>query len=197
MQLKAPELPPSSRLFHEHLRSISTKLAGYVQYLLERLMEYTFNLGNYSRPVDTDSREAQVWFDRGLIWAYAFNHEEAKLCFEKAIVADPECGMAYWGRAYSVGPNYNFPWEAFDSDMLKDNRNEALTTLHLANKVEKIAFSDIDGVESRLLVAIKSRFCVDYWTEKTARWNDEYADKMQELYEKHPHDLDVAALYAE
>ena len=36
-----------------------------------------FDLGDYGRPVTTGSAQAQTWFDRGLVWAYAFNHEEA------------------------------------------------------------------------------------------------------------------------
>ena len=71
-----------------------------------------FDLGSYSRKV-TGSSQAQTWFDRGLVWAYAFNHEEAAACFERAAEAGPGCAMAYWGLAYALGPNYNKPWEAF------------------------------------------------------------------------------------
>ena len=40
-----------------------------------------YDLGDYHRPVMTTSPAAQVWFDRGLVWAYAFNHDEAVTCF--------------------------------------------------------------------------------------------------------------------
>jgi hypothetical protein len=43
-------------------------------------MEY-YDLGSHGRPVTTDSAEAQLWFDRGLVWTYAFHHEEAVACF--------------------------------------------------------------------------------------------------------------------
>lgn len=56
-------------------------------------MEY-YDLGSHGRPVTTDSAEAQLWFDRGLVWTYAFHHEEAVACFEKAAAADPHCAMA-------------------------------------------------------------------------------------------------------
>jgi hypothetical protein len=39
-------------------------------------VEY-YNLGDFSRLVTTSSADAQLWFDRGLTWTYAFNHEEA------------------------------------------------------------------------------------------------------------------------
>jgi tetratricopeptide (TPR) repeat protein len=72
-----------------------------------------YNLGSYHRVVDTPSAQAQLWFDRGMVWAYAFNHEEAVRCFEKALGLDPDLAIARWGIAYSVGPNYNKAWDAF------------------------------------------------------------------------------------
>ena len=65
-----------------------------------------FDLGGYSRPVTTRSAEAQLWFDRGLIWTYGFNHGEAVACFQRALDADETCAMAWWGVAYASGPNY-------------------------------------------------------------------------------------------
>src|SRR4249920_1648818 len=73
-----------------------------------------FDLGGYLRPVTTASAPAQAWFTRGLLWAYGFNHEEAVRCFERAIAADQDFALGYWGLAYALGPNYNKPWEAFD-----------------------------------------------------------------------------------
>ena len=78
-------------------------------------MDY-YNLGHYSRAVTTSSPEAQQWFDRGLVWTYGYNHEEAITCFERAAAADPDCAMAYWGIAYCIGPNYNKAWEAFEDE---------------------------------------------------------------------------------
>ena len=75
------------------------------------MSEY-FDLGRYTRVV-TSIPEAQVWFDRGLVWLFAYNHEEAIVCFEKAVAADPACALAHWGIAYGIGPNYNKAWEIF------------------------------------------------------------------------------------
>ena len=55
-----------------------------------------------------------MWFDRGLMWCFGYNHDESVVCFQKAVKADPDCAIAYWGIAYSSGCNYNKPWEAFD-----------------------------------------------------------------------------------
>ena len=77
-------------------------------------MEYSYNLGSYSRKVTTTSEDAQRWFDRGLNWCFGYHHEEAVACFQKALEIDPNCAMAHWGVGYAAGPNYNFPWELQD-----------------------------------------------------------------------------------
>jgi hypothetical protein len=59
--------------------------------------DYQYRLGSYHHKVTTDSPKAQIWFDRGLIWCYAFHHEESARCFKRAINEDPKCAMAYWG----------------------------------------------------------------------------------------------------
>lgn len=78
-----------------------------------------YDLGSYTRPITTTSKEAQAWFDRGLIWCYGYNHDEAVRCFKKAAKHDPNCAMAHWGIAYAAGPNYNKQWVAFDPVDLK------------------------------------------------------------------------------
>ena len=72
-----------------------------------------YNLGTYTRPITTQSAQAQVWFDRGLMWCYGYNHEESVRCFQRAITHDDTCAMAYWGVAYAAGCIYNKKWEAF------------------------------------------------------------------------------------
>ena len=74
-----------------------------------------YNLGSYSRKVFTSSPEAQLWFDRGLTWTYAYHHEEAIECFKKVLKHDSGCVMAYWGIAYASGPNYNKQWAEFEA----------------------------------------------------------------------------------
>ena len=76
-------------------------------------MDDYFDLGAFHMPITTTSEEAQTWFDRGLAWCYGFNHEEALLCFRKALEHDPDCTMAHWGVAYASGPNYNKLWVDF------------------------------------------------------------------------------------
>src|SRR5258708_11559755 len=66
-------------------------------------------LGNLHHPVSTKNAQAQQFFDQGLRFIYAFNHDEAALSFQKACELDPKLAMAFWGVAEAVGPNYNDP----------------------------------------------------------------------------------------
>lgn len=151
-----------------------------------------FNLGRYSRPVTTGSEAAQAWFDRGLIWTYGFNHEEAILCFNKALEEDPGCAMAYWGIAYGIGPNYNKLWEMFPPA----ERESTLSTAHQAI-ADGLACTDCTEVERALLVALEARYPDDPETEDFGPYNDAFVEAMRPVYEANPGDLDIASLFAE
>jgi tetratricopeptide (TPR) repeat protein len=64
-------------------------------------------LGDHHHAIQTDSVDAQRFFDQGLILTFAFNHEEAIRSFEKAHELDPKSPMPLWGKALALGPNYN------------------------------------------------------------------------------------------
>src|SRR5882672_9850642 len=66
-------------------------------------------IGSSHHPVSTKNAQAQAFFDQGLRFIYAFNHDEAARSFQKATQLDPKLAMAYWGVAEAVGPNYNDP----------------------------------------------------------------------------------------
>lgn len=156
-----------------------------------------FDLGRHTRRVTTVSAQAQVWFDRGLNWTYAFNHEEAVRCFEAAAAADPGCAMADWGVAYALGPNYNKPWEFFDERELARTveRTHAATQSALA----KAGSGEVSSLERELIDALRSRYprADASGTEECSVWNEAYADRMGDVYRSAPDDLDVAALYAD
>ncbi|MGV6804679.1 MAG: hypothetical protein ACWA49_10770, partial [Ruegeria sp.] len=150
-----------------------------------------FDLGKYSRPVSADS-DAQVWFDRGLVWVFAYNHEEAIFCFEKAIAADPKCALAHWGIAYSIGPNYNKPWEVFTPE----EKRPALEKAHQALN-NGLALEGARPAERALIGALASRYPTDPEIEDYQPFNDGFAEAMKPVYEAFKDDLDVACIYAE
>jgi len=155
-----------------------------------------FDLGTYARNVTTESARARLWVNRGLVWAYAFNHEEAVACFERAIEADPGCALAHWGLAYALGPNYNKPWEAFDQADLSASVSRAFTASRAA--LQRAA----EPVERALARALTARYPqaeppAAGETAEAAAWNTDYADAMRTVRESFPDDLDVAALFAD
>ena len=64
-------------------------------------------MGSLHHPVTTTNPEAQKFFDQGLSFVYAFNHDEAVRSFKRAAELDPGMAMAYWGIALALGPNIN------------------------------------------------------------------------------------------
>lgn len=116
-------------------------------------MDY-FDLGTLTRPVSTHSPKAQCWFDRGLVWSYAFNHEEAVTCFESAAAADPDCAMAYWGVAYALGPNYNKPWEFFDDVELRHTVERTHAAVEQAHALREGTIP----IERALIEALRERY---------------------------------------
>jgi len=154
---------------------------------------YPFNLGRYSRKINTRSKTAQQWFDRGLAWCYGYNHDEAVRCFQAAAKADPDCAMAHWGIAYAAGPNYNKQWKAFDVlDLQRSLRTARKATL----KAQKLA-RRAGPAEQALIAALLQRYPGDNPDEVTPIWNDAYAATMRDVYRSHGDDLDIAALFAE
>src|ERR1700686_5464659 len=66
-------------------------------------------LGNFHRQASTKSAAAQKYFDQGMRFLWAFNHDESTRSFARAAQLDPQCAICYWGVALTVGPNYNLP----------------------------------------------------------------------------------------
>lgn len=152
-----------------------------------------FDLGSYHRPVTTRSPEAQLWFDRGIVWLYGFNHEEAIVCFEKALAADPACAIAAWGIAHAIGPNYNKLWEFF----APDEKVSALARAHEVLAAAKATYGDASAVERAMVDALAERFPTDPGIEDYGPWNDSFAEAMRRVYKAFPDDLDVTAIFAE
>lgn len=53
-----------------------------------------YDLGDFSYPITKQSQDAQILSNRGLVWAYCFNHMEAA-CFDQVIAHDPDYTIGY------------------------------------------------------------------------------------------------------
>ncbi|KAF2221584.1 hypothetical protein BDZ85DRAFT_240023 [Elsinoe ampelina] len=167
--------------------------------IYQSVSKYPYNLGSHSRKVTTPNADAQTWFDRGLIWLFGFNLDEAARCFTQAIACDDACPMAHWGLAYALGPHYNFGWlsqgEAARTATVQKTFAAAQRALSVASKT-----SYITPVEKALVRAIQARYpqqTPPTTLEEFGEWNRGYADAMEGVYREFPDDLDVAALYAD
>jgi tetratricopeptide (TPR) repeat protein len=136
--------------------------------------------------VTTSSPEAQLWFDRGLAATFGFNHEEAVKSFERAAELDPDCAMAYWGKAHALGTNYNAPTLTPEAtQQAYDALQGALARAPGATPVERA-----------LIEALKARYVLPA-PEDRAPLEKAYAQAMRQVHARFPDDPDVAALTAE
>ena len=141
--------------------------------------------GDLHHPVTTANPEAQKFFDQGLRYIFAFNHDEAKRSFERALQLDPKFAMAYWGVAESVGPNYNDP---ADPDRFKQAHDAIQKAVDLS--------SNVSESEKGYINALALRFPADP-NANLREAAEQSHDAMRELVKKFPDDLDAATLFSE
>ncbi|RKL23121.1 hypothetical protein BFJ68_g1327 [Fusarium oxysporum] len=155
-------------------------------------MDY-YDLGAYLRTVSTTSEDARIWFNRGLLWSYSFNHGEALRCFERAVEHDAQCAMAYWGMAYAVGPNYNKSWIRYDLEDLRETVKKAQAALAFAR-----AAHNTRPVEEALIEALSHRFPLEEAIpEDFGKLNNSYVRAMRGVFDNFGEDIDVAALFVD
>ncbi|MFY2824984.1 hypothetical protein [Ruegeria sp. MALMAid1280] len=156
-------------------------------------MRYDYDLGSHSCPVTTSSPEAQLWFDRGLVWTYGYNHEEAVVCFQRAAEHDPTCAMAHWGVAYAAGPNYNLPWDLQD----ERGRQKALAQAYDAAQRALALLDSCTPVEQALIRALPARYPQRDPIPDMHRWDHDFADAMRAAFAEQPDHLDLRTIYVE
>src|SRR5262245_51168394 len=143
-------------------------------------------LGDFGRKITTESPDAQRYFNQGLCFLYAFNHDEAIRSFQEAARLDPQCGMAWWGIALANGPHINNP-------VVPPERAKAAWT---ALTKARATADKASPLERELIEALGKRYA-DPQPEDRLPLDEAFAAAMRELYQKHPDDADVAALFAE
>ncbi|WP_170571999.1 tetratricopeptide repeat protein [Ruegeria atlantica] len=152
-----------------------------------------YDLGTHSCPVTTSVPEAQLWFDRGLIWTYGYNHDEAVVCFQRAAEHDPTCAMAYWGIAYAAGPNYNLPWDLRDDRGQQKALNQAYDATQRALELLKTC----TPVEQALIRALTGRYPQRDPIADMHGWNHDFANAMRAAFAAQPDHLDLRTIYVE
>jgi hypothetical protein len=142
-------------------------------------------LGEVHHPVSTNNAEAQQFFDQGIRFIYAFNHDEAVRAFQRAAELDPGLAMAHWGIGLAKGPNINYE---VDAEAEKAAYEAAQKALQLAAKSPE--------QERAYIEALVKRYSNDPKADLHQLAVD-YKNAMRELTLRYPDDLDAATLYAE
>lgn len=142
-------------------------------------------LGDHQHKITARDPMAQAYFDQGFRLMYAFNHAEAVRAFRAATVIDPDCAMAHWGIALSLGPNYNL---AADEEQSKTAYAEVQLAKKLADKATP--------AERDYIAALTLRYLPEPPKDRVPL-DQAYSDAMAKVAAKYPDDLDAAVLAAE
>lgn len=136
-------------------------------------------------PVKTSQRMAQLYFDQGLTFIYAFNHDAAYWSFVRASEVDPQMAMAYWGIALALGANIN----------MDITHERSLVAYEAIQKAMRLAEQGSE-IEKDYIQALSHRYSKDLQADKKQLARD-YSQEMRELSRKYPDDLDAAVLFVE
>jgi len=142
-------------------------------------------LSNWTHKVTANSPEAQQYFDQGLRLIYGFNHDEASRSFKEAAQIDPNCAMAYWGVAFTLGPNYNLPTDP-----------ERAKAAYEATQKAVALTPQVSEKERAYIEAIAKRYVADPNADRKAL-DLAFADAMREVTKQFPDDLDAFTIFSE
>ncbi len=139
--------------------------------------------GNYRWKVGTASDSAQYYFNQGMAMYYAFHIVESRASFDKAVRFDPQCAMAWWGKALAFGPNIN--------DFGYQQPSEAFASAQKAR-----ALKDNSTLMERALIDVMAvRYSADSTDQQLL--NQRYLDGMALVAKRFATNADVSALYAD
>ena len=143
--------------------------------------------GTHSRPISTNSPEAQLFFDQGIRFAWGFFFPESIASYQEAARLDPTHPMPYWGMAHAMGPNPNSRYARMPDDPFGEGFKAITKARSLAENANDY---ERDLINSLYVL----------YDKKTNPDNDKrdvaYLNAARKLLKKYPDDPDVGALYA-
>src|SRR5581483_5172608 len=142
-------------------------------------------MGDHHRKITTSSKMAQQYFDQGLVFAYAFNHDEAIRSFKRAARLDPDAAMPWWGVALCHGPHINQPMPAERNRGAWEALEQALQRKPKASASEKA-----------LIEALAQRYANPAPADRKPL-DEAYAKAMRAVWKANKTDADIGTLYAE
>jgi hypothetical protein len=139
-------------------------------------------LGTVNFPTSCNAA-AQKAIGRGMALLHSFGYEEARLAFNDAAKADPDCGIAHWGVARTW---YHPIWAPPTPDELKQGTAALERALTAGAKTDR----EWDYIEA-LTGFYKDWQTVDHGTRVKA-----YEQALGKLRERHPNDDEAAIFHA-
>jgi tetratricopeptide (TPR) repeat protein len=143
-------------------------------------------LVQHQHPITTHNKEAQQFFNQGLVMIFGFNRPEAERSFRRAIELDPAAAMPYWGLALALGRHLNMD---LDMDVQLQEANKAI------QKAVELS-STSPAIEQAYIHALAKR-CSGIEDAAGEAMDSSYCNAMGALVKQYPDDIDAAALFAE
>ncbi len=129
------------------------------------------------------AEEAREDFDQALALLHHMMYEESRGLFQGITAAHPDCAMAHWGIAKTL------------FQPLWPGRPDLETRERGWNAIQQARALEPETAREEALVEAVEAFWEnpesDEWWPRIERW----AEAMEEAYQEHPDDLDVAAFY--
>lgn len=144
--------------------------------------------GTYSRPIITDSEQAQAFFDQGLRLAWGFYFPESIASYQEAARLDPDSPMPHFGLAHAAGPNPN----SRSSDLPDDPHGAGFEAIRKALALANNGSQRERDMINALFVLYNKDGIPDSGERDLA-----FLDAMRNLHAKYPDDADIATIFAE
>ncbi|PCI80615.1 MAG: hypothetical protein COB20_03015 [SAR86 cluster bacterium] len=144
--------------------------------------------GTYSRPITTDSAQAQAFYDQGLRMAWSFYFPESIASYQEAARLDPDSPMPHFGLAHAAGPNPNSRYGGLPDDPQGAGLAAIRRALALANNG---SLRERDMINALFVLYNKDAI-------PDSRERDfAFVDAMRNLHDKYRDDADIAAIFGE
>jgi len=128
------------------------------------------------------SPDTQMEFSSLITLLHSFEYVETTKRFSDLIASEPECAMAYWGKAISI-------WHPLWAPPSKDHLDQGIRLLAQTDGLKKSA------KEQALIDALKSFYASTDLTTNKKRARD-YADAMAKISSDYPDDYEIEIFYA-
>jgi len=143
--------------------------------LLELRIPYLHALGSTHEEVTTDFREAQAYYDQGLVLLYSYDWIRAAQSFHEALRRDPKLAMAYLGLSYAFGG-------MGDEQAAENAEQQAKQRASTAGKRERLRIE----LRDKQLQAIRR--------EQSGGTEDQYVAALDEALRRYPDDVTLLLL---